>query len=156
TMLGEFAEARERAEEAVRGAEAVGHPYTLIHAYGVAGDLSREQGDMRRATPLLEQALSLCEAGHFPALWPTPAAALGIVYLRTGRGTEGLQLLERALERALSIQMLQNHWWLSLRLAEGYVLMDRLTDAEASARRALTLSREGLAGGCEAATLQLL
>jgi class 3 adenylate cyclase/tetratricopeptide (TPR) repeat protein len=154
--LGEFSEGTVWAEEALRGAEAVGHPFTLIHAVGAAGVLYATQGDARRAIPLLEEAVSLCESGDFPVLFPASAAALGAAYTTVGRVASAIRLLEKALESALSIRMLPNHPLLLARLAEAYLLAGQPTKAKASATRALTLARKAAARGAEAAALGVL
>ena len=69
--LGGFAEGRERAEEAIRLAEAINQPYTLTVAYHGAGVLSLRQGNLPKAIPLLERGLGLCQSGGvFPGFPP--------------------------------------------------------------------------------------
>ena len=58
--LGAFPEGIAHGEEAVRIAEAVDHPNSLIHAYLGVGFLSLRQRDLARAIPVLERGLDLC------------------------------------------------------------------------------------------------
>ena len=58
--LGAFPEGSAHGEEAVRIAEAVDHPNSLIHAYLGVGFLSLRQRDLSRAIPVLERGLELC------------------------------------------------------------------------------------------------
>src|SRR5262249_41955359 len=58
--LGAFPEGIAHAEEALRIAEAVDHPNSLIHAYLCVGFLALRQRDPSRAIPVLERGLDLC------------------------------------------------------------------------------------------------
>ena len=55
--LGAFPEGIAHGEEAVRIAEAVDHPNSLIYAYLGVGFLSLRKGDLSRAIPVLERCL---------------------------------------------------------------------------------------------------
>ena len=94
--LGAFAEGSAHAEEAVRIAEAVDHPNSLIHAYLGVGFLSLRQGDLSRAIPVLERGLDLCRVYNILIWFPETAAALGCAYACAGRVAEALPLLEQA------------------------------------------------------------
>src|SRR5262249_41911569 len=59
--LGTFTEGRAFGEEGLRIAEAVDHPSSLMLASWGIGLLSLRQGDLRRALPLLERAMVLCQ-----------------------------------------------------------------------------------------------
>jgi hypothetical protein len=78
--LGTFAEGRVLGEEGLRMAEAVDHPGSLRRVSGGLGLLALRQGDLRRALPLLEWAVGLCQEANLPALFPEMAAALGAAY----------------------------------------------------------------------------
>jgi tetratricopeptide (TPR) repeat protein len=93
--LGAFPEGIAHAEEAVRIAEAVEHPNTLIHAYLGVGFLSLRQGDLSRAIPVLERGLDLCRVYNILVRFSETAAALGYAYAFADR-VETLPLLEQA------------------------------------------------------------
>ena len=78
--LGAFPEGIAHAEEAVRIAEAVDHPNSLIHAYLGVGFLSLRQRDLSRAIPVLERCLDLCRVYNILLWFPETAAALGCAY----------------------------------------------------------------------------
>src|SRR5262249_44384078 len=59
--LGTFAEGNALAEEGLRIAEAVDHPASLMTASFGIGLVSLRQGDLRRALPLLERAVGICQ-----------------------------------------------------------------------------------------------
>ena len=88
------------AEEGLRIAETVNHPFSLIEAcYGVSVVYLR-QGDVQRAIPVLERAMGLCQDWHIPLFVPRQAAALGLAYALDGRVAAGLALVEHGVEQA--------------------------------------------------------
>src|SRR5262249_20119015 len=97
--LGMFAEGRAFGEEGVRTAEAVDHPGSLMYAYGGIGLLALRQGDLRRALPLLERAIGICQDADLPLYFPRNAAALGEAYTLAGRLADAVPLLTQAVER---------------------------------------------------------
>ena len=90
------------AEEGLRIAETVNHPFSLIEAcYGVSLVYLR-QGDVHRAIPVLERAMGLCQDWHIPLFLPWLAAALGLAYALEGRVAAGLALVEQGVEQAVA------------------------------------------------------
>ena len=84
--LGTFAEGRALGEEGLRIAEAVGiTPVASWCASWGIGLLSLRQGDLRRALPLLERAVDICQDADLPPVFPRVAAALGAAYTLAGR-----------------------------------------------------------------------
>jgi len=154
--LGEFAEAIVPAEEAVRMAEAVDHPFSLIDAYFLAGSLYGHKGEFPKAIPLLERSLGMCQAWHILLLFPRIASALGYAYALAGRVAEALPLLEQAVERGASMRLEADQSIRVACLGEGYLLAGRPENAIQSARRALDLSRNHKERGNEAWALRLL
>jgi tetratricopeptide (TPR) repeat protein len=92
-MLGAFAKGRAFAEEGLQIAQAVAHPASLMAAYTGAGLLSLRQGDLPRALPLLERAMSLCREADLPAYFAWIAAVLSVAYTLVGRVTDAVPLL---------------------------------------------------------------
>jgi tetratricopeptide (TPR) repeat protein len=90
--LGAFPEGIAHAEEAVRIAEAVDHPLSLIHAYLGVGFLSLRQRDLSRAIPVLERCLDLCRVYNTLLWFSDTASALGCAYAYAGRIAEALPL----------------------------------------------------------------
>ena len=97
--LGTFAEGRTLGEEGLRIAEAVEHPGSLMVASWGMGLLSLRQGDLLRALPLLELAVSICQDAALPLFFPVIAAALGAAYTLGGRVADAVPLLVRVGER---------------------------------------------------------
>ncbi len=154
--LGEFAEAIAPAGEAIRMAEAVDHPFSLIDAYFLAGSLYGRKGEFPKAIPLLERSLGMCQAWQILFLFPRIASALGHAYALAGRVAEALPLLEQAVERGASMRLVADQSIRVACLGEGYLLAGRPEDAIQSARRALDLSRNHKERGNEAWALRLL
>ena len=64
--LGEFAEARRRADEAMIIAEGAAHPFDLVVASFGLGVVALRRGDVDAGIAVLERALELCRVGHVP------------------------------------------------------------------------------------------
>src|SRR5262249_685765 len=94
--LAAFPQGTARAAEAVRMAEAVDHPLSLIYAYLSVGFLTLRQRDLYKAIRVLEHGLELCRISNILFWFPETAAALGCAYACAGRVTEALPLLEQA------------------------------------------------------------
>ena len=78
------------AEEGLRIAESVPHPFSLIAACRSVSGLYLRQGDVQRALPVLERGMALCQDWHILLLLPELAAALGLAYALDGRVAAGL------------------------------------------------------------------
>jgi tetratricopeptide (TPR) repeat protein len=151
--LGAFPEGIALAEEAIRIAEAVGHPYILAAAYRAAGVVSLRKGNLPEAISRLERSLQVCEVGNVLRYFSVVTSALGMAYGLSGRLTEALPLLEQAMIRsALAHQYFSPFLWVS----EAYLLAGRLDEAMAVALRALEHSREHKEQGHEGWALRLL
>src|SRR2546425_3123905 len=83
--LGMFTEGSSLGEEGLQIAEAVAHPSSLMWAYYGIGLLALRQGDLHRALPLLERAMSICQEAALTLFVPRMAAALGAAYTLSGR-----------------------------------------------------------------------
>jgi tetratricopeptide (TPR) repeat protein len=155
TELGEFAEGASLADEAIRLAEVAEHPFSLGQAYISVGILHVRWGDLARAIPILERALTLSRVSDVAALFPGVASALGYAYALSGRTDDGIPLLEQAIAHAASrqIRARQSLWdtWLS----ETYLLARQSARAREIAQRAVNLSRELGARGNEAYALRV-
>jgi tetratricopeptide (TPR) repeat protein len=101
--VGAFAEGIARGEEAVRIAEEVDHPFSLVMARGGLGFVSLRQVDLQRAIAVLERDLELCETWHIGVLIPWASLMLGAAYGLAGRLAAARPLLERAVEQALEL-----------------------------------------------------
>jgi class 3 adenylate cyclase/tetratricopeptide (TPR) repeat protein len=148
--LGVFDEGCDHGQEAVRLAEALDHPFSLIWACLNLGHLEGLRGEFIRATMLLERAVALSGEWNMAYLTPIAMAALGHVYARSRRVTEGVSWLEQALTRYASAGIRYLNSMSTVRLGEAYLLAGRVEDAHACGARAVVLAGERGERGPEA------
>jgi tetratricopeptide (TPR) repeat protein len=153
--LGRFAAGRALGDEGLQIAEAVAHLGSLMFASWGIGLLSLRHGDLRRALPLLECAVSLCHGADSPALFPWMATALGEAYTLSGRVADAMPLLTQALEQTMAMDMVGFQALCGLSLGEAQMLANRLEEAHALTERTLALARARQERGNEAYALRL-
>ena len=154
--LGDFAEGRGVAEEAVRLAEAVDHPYSLAAALWYAGLVYRRQGALHTAIPMLERSMALYQTANIPMWRALTASILGAAYALAGRTAEALPLLDEVLERVATGRLLLLHALVLTELSEACLLVGRVDEASALAGRLLELSRTHTGSGYQAHACRLL
>jgi len=154
--LGTFAEGRVLGEEGLRIAEAVAHPASLAVASNGLGLLVLRQGDLSRALPLLERAVSICQDSGLLGLSTLYAEPLAAAYTLGGRVADALPLLTQALERLMALARVDFQARCYLSLGEAHMLAGHLEDAHALAERALAHTRTYKERGNEAYALRLL
>jgi tetratricopeptide (TPR) repeat protein len=175
---GVFDEGDAHGHEAIRIAEALDHPYSIVWACLGLAYLDSVKGDLSQAALLLERAVALYREWNNALLTPTALASLGHVYAWSGRQEEGVSLLQQANtahESARSgrfeegISSLQQgltafesagigyfHSISVVQLGEAYLLADQVEDARGCADRAVLLARQRGERGYEAWALRLL
>jgi tetratricopeptide (TPR) repeat protein len=156
TELGMFAEGKAFGAEGLQIAEAVAHPSSLMFAYWGVGLPSLRQGDLHRALPLLERAMSICQEADLSIFSPDMAPALGAAYTLGGRVADAVPLLTQAMEQTIAMDMRGLQALCSLPLGEAQMLAGRLEDAHVLAEQTLALAREHQERGNEAYALRLL
>jgi len=154
--LGAFPEGIAHGEEAVRIAEAVDHPLSLIHAYHGVGFLSLRKRNLARAIPVLERGLDLCRVYNILLRFPETASALGYAHALSGRVAEALPLLEQAEQRDAALGTIGGQSLRVSYVSEAYLLAGRMQEAVQLAGRALDLARAHKERGYEAWALRLL
>jgi class 3 adenylate cyclase/tetratricopeptide (TPR) repeat protein len=141
---GEFEQAVPYGEEAIRIAETVNHPYSMLAAYFGVGGLHLRRGEIPSSIAVLERALELCHTWDTQLrLWFLGVApSLGHAYALSGKTAQAITLLEQAMEQAtvrkmLFAQALRVGW-----LAHAYLQAGRLTEARDLALTSLALARQ--------------
>jgi tetratricopeptide (TPR) repeat protein len=155
--LGSFGDAAAIIHEAVRLAEEHRSAYSQsLAAYG-CGNLCLMRGDgLRETIPLLERSIVLCRDRDIRLLFPFVASSLGWILVRMGRIREGLELVEEAVQAAVSRRvMIARSFTLAL-AGEAYLLSGRSDEATSNAKHALDLARAQEERGFEARSLQVL
>jgi tetratricopeptide (TPR) repeat protein len=153
---GVFDEGEAHGDEAIRIAEAVNHPYSLIFACLFLASLNSVRGELNQASRLLERAVAQCRDWNIAFLEPIVMASLGYVYAWSGRIEEGVSLLQQALTAHESAGIGYFQSISVVQLGEAYRLADQAEDARACADRALMLARGRGERGHEAWALRLL
>jgi tetratricopeptide (TPR) repeat protein len=143
------------AEDGLAVAEAAEHPFTLAVARWGVGLTHLLQGNVREAIFWLERSTQLCRANHFDNIFALAGAPLGYAYALSGRPAEGIALLEQTTGLADAVNRASHAVNLG-RLAEAYLMTDRLPEALETVERALTLARTQNLPGGEAAALRIL
>jgi tetratricopeptide (TPR) repeat protein len=131
------------------------HPTSLVWAsYGLARAHS-VRGRFELAIPILERALTLATEHNLVMQQPATASALGYAYAYSGRVSEGLALLTRAVATAESRTALVTPGFI-VWLGETCLLANQIADATAHAERAVALGRDSGLRYVEAYGLRLL
>src|SRR5262249_4566808 len=91
--LGDFSEGPTQGAEAVRLAETVEQPFTLMNAYLGLGFLHLRQGDLPQAIAWLAKGLEIGQTTDVRLLLSFAAGELGYAYMLSGRLAEARPLL---------------------------------------------------------------
>jgi tetratricopeptide (TPR) repeat protein len=157
--LGEFDEGLAHGHEALRLAESMDHPLSLLVACRCVAMLLCVWGKPRDARPLAERAFATARALDLWLFLPTTDALLARVATLSGQSSEAVRLLEHAqtefgamgawAHRASAVEG-------QVHLGEAYQLAEQFEKAEATAVEVLGLARERGMRGSEAHALRLL
>jgi tetratricopeptide (TPR) repeat protein len=128
TSLGEFARAEGYAGQAMEIAEIAHHPLSLAEGLHALGGLYAEQGEAKRAIPLLERSLAVLREHHISHIEPLVTVLLGYAFALAGDRERAASLLVRSLVDRSAVMRLAG-----ARAAAGLVL---LGDLEAGGRAA--------------------
>jgi tetratricopeptide (TPR) repeat protein len=154
--LGTFPEGRAFGDEGLQIAEAVAHPASLMYGYWGIGLLSLRQGDLRRALPLLEQAMGSCQEADRPNFFSVVAATLGAAYTLDGRVADAVPLLTQAMAQSTARETVVLQALCGLSLGEAQMQTSRLEEAQVLAEQTLVHVRAHQERGNEAYALRLL
>jgi len=154
--VGKFTEALAAGKEGLRVASIAGHRYSELWARYGLGYAHLRHGDFAAATGVLEPGLSLCRTMEFRLILPITAAALGSAYLWSGQTTDGVHLLEEAVE-ALTAMRTPGYQSLCIAfLAEAYLVVGHVAKAQKQAEQAVAVARGREQRSWEAWALKLL
>jgi tetratricopeptide (TPR) repeat protein len=153
---GLFDEGDAHGQEAIRIAEAIDHPFSVVLGCRELAHLKSVRGELNQAARLLECAVALCTEWNITAHTPIVMASLGHVYAWSGRIGEGVSCLQQALTAYESAGIGVCHSLSVEQLGEAYLLADQVENARACADRAVMLARGRGERGYEAWALRLL
>jgi tetratricopeptide (TPR) repeat protein len=154
--LGLFAEGITLGQEGLRIAEASHHPISLMFACWKIGLLALRQGDLPRALPLLERAMSICQEADVPSFFAQVCVGLGAAYTLGGRVADAVVLLTQAMDSSSATALGAYQTPCGLALGEAQLLAGRLEEAHALIEQTLALARERQERGNQAYALHLL
>jgi tetratricopeptide (TPR) repeat protein len=153
---GVFDEGDARGQEAIRIAEALDHPFSVLVGCLDLAYLKSVRGEVSQAARLLERAVAQCREWNITTHTPIVMACLGHVYAWSGRIGEGVSCLQQALAAYESAGIGFHHSLSVEQLGEAYLLADQVENARACADRAVMLARGRGERGYEAWALRLL
>jgi tetratricopeptide (TPR) repeat protein len=153
---GEFDEGRTHGLDAVRIAESIEQPYSLVSAGWGLGHLHATQGAFEQAVPVLERALATAREARITRLLPQVMRPLGLAYVFSGRTDDGVVLLEEAVRIVESIDLIVGLSSTLECLGEACVAAGRWDRAGEVAERAFAVARDRGQRAERAATLRLL
>jgi class 3 adenylate cyclase/tetratricopeptide (TPR) repeat protein/ribosomal protein L40E len=153
---GAFDEGIAYGREGFQMARECNHTWSLVTASWGLASLHIIKGEARDALEILEHALSLSREMSLGALTPGVKGSLGYAYAISGRVSEGLSLLQEAIEAAESSERLALHALLVAYAGDVLRLANRMQGARTYAERALSLARERGERGIEAWALCLM
>jgi tetratricopeptide (TPR) repeat protein len=154
--LGTFAEGHALGEEGLRIAEAADHPLSRMFASWGVGLLALRQGDLPRALPRLERAISICQDADHQTFFPLMAAILGAAYTLSGRIADAVPLLTQAMEQTTATEMAGIQALCRLPLSEAQLVAGLLEEAHTLAEHTLAHAHEHQERGHQAYALCLL
>jgi tetratricopeptide (TPR) repeat protein len=155
--VGAFAEGIALAEDTRQLAEADGHPYTLVLAYGRVGYLYLGKGEVHQAISSFERGLELGYGWGIQQYRPWLDWGLGYALALSGRIPEAFALLERTVGQARSVSLTNRNFLNTVCWAcEVYMLAGHTADAHDLAMQTLALARKHKERGNEAWPPRLL
>jgi tetratricopeptide (TPR) repeat protein len=152
---GDFDEGDAHGHDAIRIAEALEHPFSLIEACMALAYLHGVRGDLSQAIRLLVRAVTL-SGEDITIFGPNAMASLGHAHAALGRVGEGMSWLKQGLAGQDSLGIGYLYAVSLVQAGEAYLLAGQVVDARAAADRALEFSRERGERGHEAWALRLL
>ena len=153
---GDFDRSMSEGDEALRLAEELDHPLSLVYAcWGLAG-VHRARGEFVEAARLLERALVVAGRWDITDWRPIVTALLGDAYAHSGRVPEGLALLNEGLNAMGSAGLEVFRSLILVNLGEASLHAGRLTEAATCASQALALTCDRGERGFEAAARRLI
>ena len=154
--LGDFAEGRCLAAQALDIATALDHPHSIIFASIGAGTVHLRRGEAADALAVLERAHALWRTVDLPAVLIELAGPLASAYAAMGRAGEAIALLEEAVAQAIALRHGLGHVLRTGGLAEAYLAAGRVEDAHPLAQLHVQVARTVRLRGTEAWALRLL
>jgi class 3 adenylate cyclase/tetratricopeptide (TPR) repeat protein len=153
---GEFDQGIDHAQEGVRLAETLDHPYSRLFALLAIGVLHGVRGDLHQAISFTERALALARDWNLTQPGSIVTDQLGYLYALSGRTAEAVPLLQEALATMEAMAIAQWRSPLIVHLGEAHLLANQPDEALEVARQGLALASERGHRAIQARALRLL
>ena len=153
---GDFETGGEYAEEAIKIAKEVGHPFNLAHIYYDLGYFYQVRGEINDAVTTLELAMDYVREWSLTYLSPFIMGFLGHSYALSGQIEEGVGLLRQAKLDYQIMGLGLFHSLVTVQFAEALYLSGELDEAHHVAEAGLTLAKNRGEQGHAAHALRLL
>jgi class 3 adenylate cyclase/tetratricopeptide (TPR) repeat protein len=153
--LGRFEEGIACANEALRIAEVLDHPFSIYVGNQGLGYLHLRRGAVYEALPFLQRSCELCKEWNLTIGHPTAEALLGYALMLSGYVSEGTHMLSRALDESRGIGVLFTHALETAWLAEAYLRGGNRELARGTAEYAMQVAIEQETLGYQAWILRL-
>jgi class 3 adenylate cyclase/tetratricopeptide (TPR) repeat protein len=136
--LLDFERARCLAREAMSIARAFHHPFTILYVAQEVGILYLRTREHAEAIAVLSEGYDFAREMPLNLLRPAVASELGMALVESGRGVEGLELLEEALACASSLKLIPQFGQQLGYLARGRLAAGDVNEAAMLAGEALS------------------
>ena len=153
---GEFQSGMILAQEGLKIAEEVGHPFNIAHLYYDLGYYYEVKGDIDQGVEALTKAVDLVDNWSLTYLSPFIKGFYGHVLALAGRVDDGVKVLEEAERLYEQIGLGLFRSLVGLQLGEAYLIAGRVEDALLKTNEALALARKRGERGHEAYGLRIL
>jgi class 3 adenylate cyclase/tetratricopeptide (TPR) repeat protein len=154
--VGAFEEAAAHASEAVRRADAIAQPDSIMWGYWSVGLVALSRGASGEAVVVFDRLLDVCRTHDLNAYASRIIAALGRTMARIGQVKEGLSLLEKAVELDASAEPQITRSFALTALSEAFLLAGEMEKALTVGTVAVQRTRAHGERGAEAHACWLL
>jgi predicted ATPase/DNA-binding winged helix-turn-helix (wHTH) protein len=128
-LQGYPAQAVERAHQAIKGAERMDHPASLVVVLAWAASVFLWTGDLRGAEEYIEQSISLAESRSLGPLVAVGQGRKGELAVRRGHTEEGIESLRTSMEKIHGVRYELLTTEFNISLVQGFAAIGRLAEA---------------------------
>jgi tetratricopeptide (TPR) repeat protein len=147
---GDFSAGLRHAKRALAVAEAAEHQLSALPGWLSIGYVLSRTGDIQGAVRALERGLALCDRWSFQGWRIRLLSALAVVYARSGRAAEALQLARQAVSDSEKMHLIVDRPRLLVRLGQVSLVAREIETALMLGKQAAAIAMAHEAKGDEA------